>query len=187
MIALSHVSKQFGEKEVLRDFSLTLGETGITAVVGKNGSGKTTLLRILAGLEKKYSGEVVTGNRIACVFQDYRLVPTLTARENIALVLDKERRGGAENHLRAVGLEAEADSLPGSLSGGMQQRLALARAFAYEGDLLLLDEPFSALDDEWKQKMMDAVQKSAQTRPVVLVTHDPAELAYLNCKVVRLD
>ncbi len=187
MIALSHVSKHFGEKEVLRDFSLTLGERGITAVVGKNGSGKTTLLRILAGLEKKYSGEVVTGNRIAYVFQDYRLVPTLTALENVALVLGKDRRGEAVGYLRAVGLEAEAGSLPGSLSGGMQQRLALARAFAFDGDLLLLDEPFAALDDEWKRKMMDAVQDAAQTRPVVLVTHDAQELAYLNCSVVRLD
>ena len=187
MIGLSHVSKHFGDKEVLRDFSLTLGETGITAIVGRNGSGKTTLLRILAGLEKKYSGEVVTGNRVAYVFQDYRLVPTLTARKNIALVLDKERGGEAIGYLRAVGLEAEADSLPGSLSGGMQQRLALARAFAYDGDLLLLDEPFAALDDEWRRKMTDAVLDYAKTRPVVLVTHDLQDLDDLNCKVVRLD
>ena len=187
MISLSHVSKHFGEKEVLRDFSLTPGESGVTAIVGKNGSGKTTLLRILAGLEKKYSGEVVTGTRVAYMFQDYRLVPTLTALENVALVLDKTRRGEALEHLRAVGLEAEADSLPGSLSGGMQQRLALARAFAFDGDLLLLDEPFSALDEEWRQKMTDAVREYAQTRPVVLVTHDAQDLAELHCKVVRLD
>lgn len=187
MISLSHVSKHFGEKEVLRDFSLTLGENGVTAIIGKNGSGKTTLLRILAGLEKKYSGEVVTGSRVAYVFQDYRLVPTLTALENIALVLDKARRGEALEYLHAVGLEAEADSLPGSLSGGMQQRLALARAFAFDGDLLLLDEPFSALDGEWRRKMTDAVRNCAQTRPVVLVSHDPQDLAELNCRVVRLD
>lgn len=187
MIRLSHVTKQFGEKAVLRDFSLTLGETGVTAVIGKNGSGKTTLLRILAGLEKKVSGEVVSGNRIAYVFQEDRLVPTLTALENIALVLDKERRGEALKFLRAVGLEAEADSLPAALSGGMRQRLSLARAFAYDGDLLLLDEPFSALDDEWRQKMTDAVREYAQTRPVVLVTHDPSDVEYLQCKTVKLD
>lgn len=187
MISLSHVTKQFGGKTVLHDFSLELGASGIIAVTGKNGSGKTTLLRILAGLDKKYSGEVITGNRISYVFQDLRLVPTLTALENIALVLDKKQRGEAKKQLRAVGLEAEANSLPGSLSGGMQQRVALARAFAYGGDLLLLDEPFSALDDEWKQKMMDAVAAYARSHPVVLVTHDPSELAYLNCKAVRLD
>ena len=116
MIALSHVTKHFGEKEVLHDVSLKLGENGVTAVVGKNGSGKTTLLRILAGLESKDTGEVVTGSRIAYVFQELRLVPTLTALENVALVLDKDRRGEAEKQLRAVGLEAEADRLPGSLS-----------------------------------------------------------------------
>lgn len=187
MISLSHVTKRFGDKVVLRDFSLRLGETGVTALTGSNGSGKTTLLRILAGLEKKDSGEVVTGSRIAYVFQELRLVPTLTALENVALVLDKPRRGAAVDFLRAVGLEAEAGSLPGSLSGGMQQRLALARAFAYDGDLLLLDEPFSALDEAWKQKMLDAVRDCARTRPVVLVTHDASDVAYLNCKTVRLD
>ena len=185
MIALSHVTKHFGEKEVLHDVSLKLGENGVTAVVGKNGSGKTTLLRILAGLESKDTGEVVTGSRIAYVFQELRLVPTLTALENVALVLDKDRRGEAEKQLRAVGLEAEADRLPGSLSGGMQQRLA--RAFAFDSDLLLLDEPFSALDDAWKQKMMDAVRDYARSRPVVLVTHDLSDVEYLNCKTVRLD
>ncbi|MBQ6430677.1 MAG: ABC transporter ATP-binding protein [Oscillospiraceae bacterium] len=187
MIALSHVTKHFGEKAVLQDFSLQLGENGVTAIVGKNGSGKTTLLRILAGLEKKYAGEVSTGGRIAYVFQDLRLVPTLTALENVALVLDNTRRAEAIRYLRIVGLENEADSLPGKLSGGMQQRLALARAFAYGGDLLLLDEPFSALDEEWKQNMLDAVRDYAQTRPVVLVTHDASDVAYLNCKSVRLD
>lgn len=187
MIRLSHVSKHYGEKEVLHDFSLTLGESGVTAIVGRNGSGKTTLLRILAGLERKYSGEVVTGERVAYVFQDYRLVTSLTALENIALVLDKARRGEAIEYLRAVGLEAEADILPDSLSGGMKQRLALGRAFAYGGDLLLLDEPFSALDDEWRQKMTDAVRDCARTRPVVLVTHDLQDLDELNCSVVRLD
>lgn len=187
MISLSHVTKRFGEKEVLHDFSLTPGESGVTAVVGKNGSGKTTLLRILAGLDKKYAGEVVTGNRIAFVFQDLRLVPTLSALENVVLVLDKNRRDEAIAFLRAVGLEQEADSLPGSLSGGMQQRLALARAFAYGGDLLLLDEPFSALDGEWKRRMLDAVRDYARTRPVILVTHDASEIEYLNGKTVRLD
>ncbi len=187
MISLSHVTKHFGEKAVLQDFSLQLGDRGVTAIVGKNGSGKTTILRILAGLERKYAGEVVTGERIAYVFQDLRLVPTLTALKNIALVLDKDRRGEAERQLRAVGLEAEAGSLPGSLSGGMQQRLALARAFAFDSDLLLLDEPFSALDEAWKRKMLDAVRDYAQTRPVVLVTHDMSDVAYLNCRAVRLD
>lgn len=187
MIALSHVTKRFGEKIVLRDVSLQLGECGVTAVLGSNGSGKTTLLRILAGLEKKDSGEVVTGIRVAYVFQELRLVPTLTALENVALVLDKQHRVEAIEHLRAVGLEAEADSLPADLSGGMQQRLALARAFAFGGDLLLLDEPFSALDDEWRRKMLDAVRIIAQTRPVVLVTHDMSDVEYLNCKTVRLD
>ncbi|MBO2527495.1 MAG: ABC transporter ATP-binding protein [Clostridiales bacterium] len=187
MIRLSHVTKQFGDKTVLKDFSLEIGTPGITAVTGKNGSGKTTLLRIIAGLDKKYSGEVITGSRISYVFQDCRLVPTLTALENIALVLDRGQRTEAFRWLTAVGLEAEADSLPDSLSGGMKQRIALARAFAYGGDVLLLDEPFSALDVEWKQRMMNAVLDYSHCHLVILVTHDPAELAFLSCKTVCLD
>ena len=188
MIVLDRVSKSFGEKEVLRDVSLTFDGPGILAVTGANGSGKTTLLRLLAGLETPDSGEIkMTGiNRIAYVFQDYRLVPALSALKNIELVLDASRRADGRKWLEAVGLSAQADSLPPSLSGGMQQRLAIARALAYGGELLLLDEPFSALDGEWKTRMIEAVAHFAATGTVVLVSHNAEEIDALGCRVFPL-
>lgn len=188
MIRMEHVSKCFGEAGLIDGLSLEIGTRGILAVTGANGSGKTTLLRLLAGLETPDSGAVIRpdGCRIAYVFQDLRLVPTLTALENIELVLDRSRRGEAKRFLALVGLTEKADALPGALSGGMRQRIALARAFACGGDILLLDEPFSALDAEWRQRMADEVKRISETKPVVLVTHDPEDIAQLGCRVLSL-
>ena len=188
MICMEHVSKRFGEKRLLEDVSFELGERGILAITGPNGSGKTTLLRLLAGLEKPDSGTVFRprGCRVSYVFQGNRLVPTLSALENVALVLDRRHRKEAIRWLEFVGLSEKADELPGALSGGMQQRIALARAFAYGGDLLLLDEPFSALDAEWKLRIGDEIRRISETKPVVLVSHDPAEIKRLGCRILSL-
>lgn len=188
MICLDRVSKSYGERSVLRDISFTFDGPGILAVTGANGSGKTTLLRLLAGLETPDSGEIRMPNidRISYVFQDYRLVPALSALKNIELVLDSANRAEGQKWLHAVGLSEQADVSPSLLSGGMQQRLAIARALAYGGDLLLLDEPFSALDGEWKQRMMETVAQYAASHPVVLVSHNEEEITALGCRIFTL-
>ena len=188
MIELVQISKAYGEKAVISDFSLTLPDRGILALTGKNGSGKTTLLRLLAGLEEPDAGQIrmPVQTRVSYVFQDYRLLPSLTVRQNLLLVLEKSRRQEADTWLQAVGLAAYADALPASLSGGMRQRTALARALAYGGELLLLDEPFAALDTTWKPRMMDEVLRAAETGCVLLTTHDPSDLSRLGCSVVSL-
>lgn len=189
MIKLKNVTKKYKNKTVINRLNLTLPNSGIVLLTGKNGSGKTTLLRLIAGLEKPTKGAVLVPNgcRVSYAFQDYRLVPTLTALENINFVLGGKQTNDALQWLEKVGLANESGAFPNALSGGMQQRLGLARALAFESDVLLLDEPFSALDDESKQKMMDLVLEYAATRLVVLVSHDAAERNYLGGQTVNLD
>ena len=192
MIEIIRISKAYqkpsGKKVLFSDFSLTLPDTGITALTGANGSGKTTLLRMLAGLEQPDAGQILLPEpcRVSVVFQDYRLLPALSIRKNIRLVLPKNRWADADRWLETVGLLQNADDLPGALSGGMQQRAAIARALACDHELLLLDEPFAALDGDWRRRMLDAVLQQSRHVCVVLTTHDPEDLAYLGCDSIRL-
>lgn len=176
MIRIENISKSFGGKQVLRNICADIPESGIFAVSGVSGSGKTTLLRILAGLEKPDSGTVsgLDGKKISVMFQNDRLLPWLTALENVAVVCNRET---AEKWLEKVELLPAADKKPNELSGGMCRRVALARALAFDGDVLLLDEPFKGLDSALRGRMIKSVEDFAQTRPVILITHDSDEAA----------
>lgn len=176
MIKIENISKSFGGKQVLKNISAEIPESGIFAVSGVSGSGKTTLLRILAGLEKPDGGTVsgLDGKKISVMFQNDRLLPWLTALENIAVVCNRET---AEKWLEKVELLPAADKKPNELSGGMCRRVALARALAFDGDVLLLDEPFKGLDSALRGRMIKSVEEFAQTRPVILITHDSDEAA----------
>ena len=147
MIELKHVTCAYGEKTPVRNLTLTLSDAGVIGVFGASGSGKTTLLRLLAGRLQPTSGTVegLCGKRVSMVFQEDRLLPWRTALENVALVRDGSS-GDATRLLDAMELSAEAEKLPAALSGGMQRRVALARALNFGGDVLLLDEPFKGLD-----------------------------------------
>ncbi|MBE6753390.1 MAG: ATP-binding cassette domain-containing protein [Ruminococcaceae bacterium] len=174
-ITLSDVSKSFGSKTVLSGVSLTLPERGILRICGPSGRGKTTLLRIIAGLLEADSGIVMgtEGTRFSFVFQEDRLLGWYSALRNVALVSDE---GRAAQLLDAVGLAESADKLPSQLSGGMRRRVAIARALAYDGDILLLDEPFSGIDEAARRELIaPLITQYAGNKPVILVTHDQTD------------
>lgn len=185
MLELKDVSLSFGALEVLRGASLMLGQDERIAITGPSGCGKTSLLHVIAGLLHPDSGLVRNrAARTACVFQEPRLLPWLSAEENVSIVIPHGTQGqDALMLLKELGLADSAEKHPCELSGGMQQRAALARALAYAPDLLLLDEPFRALDAASKALAIDAVNERADCA-VILVTHSPEEADALGCRII---
>lgn len=188
MIELQNVSMRYGSKSVLSSLSLRLDAPGRYAVLGPSGCGKTTLLRLIAGLQKPTSGLVCVdpAARMSVCFQEDRLLPWKTALENVALVLpDRNRMEIARMWLTRVGLGGECGALPASLSGGMKRRVALARALAVDAPILLLDEPFRALDEQAHRDMLALIEKQTDGRLCVLVTHDERDARGMT--VIRLN
>jgi len=173
LISLDHVTLSFGDKQVLKDFSLTLPTSGVTVLSGPSGCGKTTLLRVLAGLERPQSGRVsgITPSKSAFLFQEDRLLPGRTVLQQLTDVMSKERWNEAPRFLALAELTGEENTLPRQLSGGMSRRLALVRALALGGELYLLDEPFTGIDLPRRRRLMAALKELG--RPVVLASHEP--------------
>lgn len=185
MLELKNISKKYGDNKVLDGFSFVCPDSGVIALMGASGIGKTTLLNIIAGIEKADSGIInSTFKKISYKFQEPRLLEWLTAEENITAVTDNKEI--AEKWLAAVDLSDSADKYPRELSGGMQQRVSLARALAYAGDLLLLDEPFSAVDADTKKILIRTISDYAVNHAVILVTHDIAEAEDLNAEIITV-
>ena len=185
MLELKNISKKYGEKNIINNFSLECPDIGVIALMGASGIGKTTLLNIIAGLEKADSGQIVsTFNKVSYKFQEPRLFEWLTAKENIEAVTNNTEN--ADKWLKAVELYDDTDKYPHELSGGMQQRVALARALAFGGDLLLLDEPFSAVDTDTKRILINAIKEYALSNAVILVTHDISEAEDLNAEIITV-
>ena len=187
MLKLTNISHCYGDHKVLEQTSLTLDPGQRLALMGPSGCGKTTLLRIAMGLLQPSEGSVEnTFRKTAAVFQEPRLLPWRTALENVNLVLGdgKHTLEAAQRYLKLVKLGAALDKYPRELSGGMQQRVALARALAAEGDLLILDEPFKAMDEALRSQVIALV---AQTdAAILLVTHEESEAKALGCEIIRL-
>ena len=184
------VGKSFDGRAVLDALDVTVARGEFVALLGTSGSGKTTLLRILAGLEAPSTGEVLVPQVRTVVYQEPRLVASLRVWRNVVIGLPKASatRALAVDALREVGLADHADAWPGTLSGGEAQRVALARALVRQPRLLLLDEPFAALDALTRLKMQDLVADlCARHRPgVLLVTHDVEEAVLLADRVLVL-
>lgn len=201
-ILVDSVTKTFGETRVIGPTSLSVAEGEFVSLLGPSGSGKSTILNMIAGLAEPSSGTVsalgspVTGPgpERGMVFQHHALLPWLTARGNIDFGLRSarpglsaaERAARAEEYLAKVNLSHAADRRPAQLSGGMQQRVGLARAFAVDSRILLLDEPFGALDALTRRQLQEVLLEvwEANQRTVVMVTHDVDEAILLSDRIL---
>jgi len=186
-VRVENLRKSYGGVPVLKGLSFT-ADRGVTCIMAPSGAGKTTLLRILLGLEQPDSGSVSlpVPCRVAAVFQEDRLLEQLDAAGNLRFVLgsayDATR---AEALLARLGLDA-GDKPVGDYSGGMKRRLALARALLADADLLVLDEPFTGLDGENRTRALDCIREAAETKCVLLVTHDGGDAEALGGQLLRL-
>ncbi|WP_051797142.1 ABC transporter ATP-binding protein [Catenuloplanes japonicus] len=204
MIAMKNVHKTFalrdGEFTALGDVSLDIAENEFVTVVGPSGCGKSTLLNILAGLETPTDGQALVNGRPitgpgpdrGVIFQQFALFPWLTVRKNVEFGLRtagmprKRRQARAQEAIDLVGLTRFADALPKTLSGGMKQRCAIARAYAVDPEILLMDEPFGALDALTRVRMQEQLLDtwSRERRTVLFITHDVDEAVFLANRVV---
>ena len=206
-LSLEHLSKQFtknGQETVdsLADITVEIHDGEFVCVLGPSGCGKTTLLRLIAGLEQPTSGEVLIDGtvidrpnpKLGMIFQDYSLYPWRTVNENIAFGLElhgiakEERDTVAQNYLALAGLSGFGNSYPYELSGGMRQRVAVVRALAVDPTVLLMDEPFGALDAQTRNRLqhdlLDIWEKTKKT--IIFVTHSVDEAVFLADRIVVL-
>ena len=188
-IRVENLCKAYGGVPVLEGVTFTAEPGRITCLMAPSGSGKTTLLRILLGLEKADGGTISADGpcRWAAVFQEDRLLPQLSAAGNLRFVLgadyDAEQ---AESLLAQLGLGDVGEKRVRDYSGGMRRRLALARALLAPFDALVLDEPFAGLDEENRAAAWRCIRQRAAGKPVILVTHDPADAAGEDCHLIRI-
>ena len=203
-LEVDQVTKDYGERKVLSPTNLTVGENEFISIVGPSGCGKSTLLMMMAGLLEPTSGQIRFGDRVisgppkrlAVVFQDYSrsLFPWLTVRRNLSMAaaaykLEKSEVARRVDHaLEAVGLPGTHDLYPYQMSGGMQQRVAIARALVVQPKVMLMDEPFAAVDAQTRADLEDLVLRVRNEYQVTVafVTHDIDEAVYLGDRVVVL-
>lgn len=201
-IKINHLTKSYGNNVVLKDLSLEMEEGTLNTLLGPSGSGKSTLLRSIAGLEAIDKGEVIIGGRdlsnveprdrnLGMVFQHYALFPNMNVLDNVKFGLEMQQVASDEKNRRAremiqlVGLSDKENAYPPALSGGQQQRVALARSLVTEPDVLLLDEPLSALDAQIRIGLRQQIKEIQQNLKitVILVTHDQEEAMTMSEKI----
>lgn len=201
-LQLENISHNYGNIEVLKDINLTITHREIVCIVGPSGCGKSTLLRLIGGLEKPSKGDVFQIgdphqdclNPLTYIFQDFALLPWRTAKENISLVLEDHQLTKAQINeiisdvLQRTRLTDFADALPRQLSGGMKQRVAIARALAVKPEVMLMDEPLSALDSQTRELLMEDLIDLwvREGFTACYVTHNLAEAVRLGHKIVVL-
>lgn len=184
---LRHVSFSYGEEEIIEDFSLSLANGRRICVMGESGRGKTTLMRLMLGLAAPGSGEIIRGEneKPAAVFQEDRLLPWYSVRKNVEIAADGFKE--VDKLLEDLELGEHKNKLPKELSGGQQRRAAIARALAYGGEPLLLDEPFKGLDPDMRERIAGKILEHAKGASILLITHDEKEAELLNCdEIIRL-
>lgn len=196
MLVFKNLTKSFDDKLLFRSLSYTFPETGLFLLVGGSGSGKTTLLRMTAGLDLNYGGCIEGGGceAVSFAFQEHRLFPVLSALANVSEVLRSTGLSRSEAEARSrealldVGFpEGDLGTRPAALSGGMRQRVSLARAIAAPRPILLLDEPEKELDERLRERLYEVIRREAESRLVLLVTHTPERLLPFADDVISLD
>ena len=201
-VTVRNVTKNYGDVEALKDLSLEFPRGQLTSLLGPSGCGKTTLLKIIAGLLAPTSGEIeVNGKPVsqpgpdrAFVFQDFALMPWASVLRNVAFGLELRRMGKAEReeiarkYILDVGLGGFEDSYPHELSGGMRQRVGLARALSVDAEVLLMDEPFSAVDEQTRRKFQEDLLSLVQNqnKTFIFVTHSIEEAVYVSDQIAIL-
>jgi len=202
IVKVRGVSKTYGTTEALRDIDLDFARGKLTSLLGPSGCGKTTLLKVIAGLIDADAGTIdIDGKRVsgpgperAFVFQDFALLPWATVLRNVAFGLElrgmarPERENIARRYVTDVGLAGFEDKYPHELSGGMRQRVGLARALAVDAEVLLLDEPFSAVDEQNRRKFQEDLirLRTNQQKTFIFVTHSIEEAVYISDRIVLL-
>lgn len=207
MLELKKISKQFGQKKIFDHFNLTIEDGKILSLVGPSGGGKTTLLRMLAGLEKIDSGEIIHNgevvpidhlemlNLLGFVFQDFQLFPHLSVLDNLTLspvktmgMTKETAKEKAVTLLQRLGLSEYADAYPYSLSGGQKQRVALARAMMIDPQIIGYDEPTSALDPELRQEVEKLILQNREAGMTqIVVTHDLKFAESISDHILRIN
>lgn len=196
VIGFDHVTKRFGRRTVLEDVSFTVNERDVVGIFGRSGAGKSTLLSLAARLDKPSNGRIECSTvHIGYAFQEPRVLPWKTTLDNVALPLVAlgltmdEARERARRRLLDMGLEGFEQHYPSQLSGGMVQRVSLARAFAVEPEILFLDEPFGALDIALKDVMFALLKKQLEAHPatVLYVSHVPEDVVRIATRLFVLD
>ncbi|KRP04269.1 MAG: ABC transporter [Pelagibacteraceae bacterium BACL20 MAG-120920-bin64] len=201
-VTVKNVFKNYGETEALRDLSLDFPRGELTSLLGPSGCGKTTLLKIIAGLLPATSGEVIVNGQIvkepgpdrAFVFQDFALLPWASVIRNVAFGLElrgvakSERESIAAKYIGDVGLKGFENSFPHELSGGMRQRVGLARALSVDAQVLLMDEPFSAVDEQTRRKFQEDLLNLVknENKTFIFVTHSIEEAVYVSDQIALL-
>lgn len=201
-VSTRKISKNYGEVEALKDLSLEFPRGQLTSLLGPSGCGKTTLLKIIAGLLEPTSGEVeVNGQTVtgpgpdrAFVFQDFALLPWASVLRNVAFGLEmrgvgkSEREDRAAKYIKDVGLAGFENAYPHELSGGMRQRVGLARALAVDSEVLLMDEPFSAVDEQTRRKFQEDLLNLVrnENKTFIFVTHSIEEAVYVSDQIAIL-
>lgn len=192
MIKIKNLTKKFDKNVIFDNFSYTFSDVGCYALVGDSGIGKTTLLRIISGLDKDYSGEIISDFKGCSVaFQEYRLFPELTAVQNVIFAISDTNSEAvfeiSKNMLEKLGfIDDEINLIPRELSGGMKQRVSLARAFLYDAPVLLLDEPTKELDENNARIVREIIAEESKKRLVIMVSHNKDDITALNAIELHL-
>ena len=184
-IDLKDVSFSYGNKNILKDFNLSVKSGECICLLGESGCGKTTTIRLIAGLETPQNGTINTHEgKISMVFQEDRLLPWATALQNVLLPLNDKDKSIAETMLEQVGLSDSSDLLSEEMSGGMCRRVAIARSLAFGGDILLLDEPFNGIDAANKRSLAKLILEYFGDKTIVLITHIAEDAQILGAKTI---